>query len=79
MGGRGLFQYYPSFQKVLEAVYPDHSWADKVKPRTRLALDELLKDKDSILEALKIAEEKLGIKQVSFAAFLVDFGLMIQG
>jgi len=64
-GGRGLFDYYPSLEAALRAVYPHFPWqTSKFEDAERLR-----KGYKDVLNGMKKAEEMFNIKQVRVVRF----------
>jgi hypothetical protein len=62
-GGRGLFHYYPSLGKALEAIYPQFSW-ELSKFMEVKAPYGFWQDKEQLRHLIDEAELKLGIQKV---------------
>jgi len=64
-GGIGLLAQYPSLEKAVQTLYPEHSWKDsKFRPDREIRPKGFWKDKKNLLEILSKAEERLGIAKV---------------
>jgi len=63
-GGAVLFQYYMSMPKMLQRIYPNHTWRSEDFVASGKAPRGYWEDTDNLLRALQRAEEKIGIQKV---------------
>lgn len=64
LGGKGLFRYYSTLEKALRVAYPDFPWDSAAFKNINKTPSGHWKKKDNLLEALKAAEQKMGLTKV---------------
>ena len=64
VGGQSIFKYFSSLEDVLRSAYPNHSWKTAKFAESGHIRPGHWQDKTNLLEALQLAEEKIGITKV---------------
>jgi len=64
VGGQSIFKYFSSLEDVLRSAYPNHSWKTAKFAESGHIRPGHWQDKTNLLEALHLAEEKIGITKV---------------
>lgn len=63
-GGKGLFNHYETFEKALKAAYPEYPWQASGFVDAGRTPPGHWKDNAHLLEALTLAEQRIGISKV---------------
>lgn len=64
-GGWPLLQQYPSLMGLFQSVYDDHLWREDAFPQSTKVARHHWEDKGNLMNAIKDAEDKIGITKVS--------------